>query len=171
MAEVSTALDNARSSNKQAAKDAKQFRRSLNKQPTYTRRTNDDEASLQAMEQDGVGYSRSGLVAQVPTPLLKHLMALQCRADQTRRFASASHRTAHWWQQRHVTFALCRAPYQCISGHSDGCASSRGACKPRAALPAALQSMCLGRPGWAHAVMLRVTTCGVDLQRRLCTIP
>jgi hypothetical protein len=60
-------MEQASSSNRQSAADAKAFRRNLNKKSTYTRRTFNNEASLQRMEKDGVGYSRSGLVAQVRT--------------------------------------------------------------------------------------------------------
>ena len=66
------AIDEASSSNRQAAADAKAFRRQLNKTQTYNRRTFNDEASLQRMEADGVGYSRSGLVAQVCMHRLRH---------------------------------------------------------------------------------------------------
>jgi hypothetical protein len=63
------AQQDASSSNRQAAADARAFRRALNKQETYTRRTFDDPISLQKMESDGVGYSRTGLVAKVRPPI------------------------------------------------------------------------------------------------------
>ena len=67
-AAVTDALEQASSSNRQAAADARAFRRALNKKDTYTRRTFNDTESLQRMEEDGVGYSSSGLVAQVSDP-------------------------------------------------------------------------------------------------------
>jgi hypothetical protein len=63
--DVKAVLEEASSSNRQAAREARAFRRGLNQQPTYTRRTKNDKESLARMEDDGVGYSTSGLVAQV----------------------------------------------------------------------------------------------------------
>jgi len=44
---------------------AREFRRSLNKSGRYTRKPSNDEASLDLMEEHGVGYSTTGLVAQM----------------------------------------------------------------------------------------------------------
>lgn len=45
--------------------DARAFRRSLNQSGRYVRKTMNDADSLQLMEDHGVGYSSSGLVAQM----------------------------------------------------------------------------------------------------------
>ena len=45
--------------------DARAFRRSLNSTGRYTRKPSNDPESLQLMEEHGVGYSTSGLVAQM----------------------------------------------------------------------------------------------------------
>lgn len=45
--------------------DARAFRRSLNQSGRYVRKTINDADSLQLMEDHGVGYSSSGLVAQM----------------------------------------------------------------------------------------------------------
>lgn len=45
--------------------DARAFRRSLNTTGRYTRKPSNDPDSLQLMEEHGVGYSTTGLVAQV----------------------------------------------------------------------------------------------------------
>ncbi|KAL6777839.1 IDS1 [Auxenochlorella protothecoides x Auxenochlorella symbiontica] len=45
--------------------DARAFRRSLSKSGTYTKRLTNEEAPLQSMDAHGVGYSRTGLVAQM----------------------------------------------------------------------------------------------------------
>mmetsp|Transcript_5560 Transcript_5560/g.20250 ORF Transcript_5560/g.20250 Transcript_5560/m.20250 type:complete len:454 (-) Transcript_5560:139-1500(-) len=45
--------------------DARAFRRSLNSSGRYIRRTTNDEDSVSLMDEHGVGYSRSGLVAQM----------------------------------------------------------------------------------------------------------
>lgn len=45
--------------------DARAFRRSLNTTGRYTRKPSNDPASLELMEEHGVGYSTSGLVAQM----------------------------------------------------------------------------------------------------------
>lgn len=66
---MTAALKGASSSNQQAAAEARAFRRQLNKSDTYLRRTFNDATSLKKMESDGVGYSLSGLVAQVQPPL------------------------------------------------------------------------------------------------------
>lgn len=65
MQDVTDALQEASNSNRAAASEARQFRRLLNKQPTYTRRVAKDQEALNKVEEDGVGYSRTGLVAQV----------------------------------------------------------------------------------------------------------
>lgn len=55
-----------RSEGSGAAKfDARAFRRSLNTTGRYTRKPSNDPESLQLMEEHGVGYSTTGLVAQV----------------------------------------------------------------------------------------------------------
>ena len=60
------------------AADARAFRRALNKSPKYNRRTVNDATSLANMESDGVGYSRTGLVAQVcPLMFSYHAAVLQ----------------------------------------------------------------------------------------------
>eukprot|EP00892_Ulva_mutabilis_P001230 jgi/Ulvmu1/11107/UM070_0023.1 len=63
--DVRQALDDASSSNRAAAREARQFRRELNRTGRYTRNVANDADSLQKMESDGVGYSRKGLVAQM----------------------------------------------------------------------------------------------------------
>jgi 4-hydroxy-3-methylbut-2-en-1-yl diphosphate reductase len=45
--------------------DARAFRRSLNQTGRYTRKPVNDEQSLQLMEEHGVGYSSTGIVAQM----------------------------------------------------------------------------------------------------------
>lgn len=45
--------------------DARAFRRSLNTTGRYTRKPSNDPVSLSLMEEHGVGYSTSGLVAQM----------------------------------------------------------------------------------------------------------
>lgn len=45
--------------------DARAFRRSLNSTGRYTRKPSNDPDSLQLMEEHGVGYSTTGLVAQM----------------------------------------------------------------------------------------------------------
>lgn len=45
--------------------DPRAFRRSLNQTGRYTRKPSNDPASLELMEEHGVGYSTSGLVAQM----------------------------------------------------------------------------------------------------------
>lgn len=45
--------------------DARAFRRSLNQTGRYTRKPSDDPESLSLMEEHGVGYSTTGLVAQM----------------------------------------------------------------------------------------------------------
>ena len=45
--------------------DGRAFRRSLNATGRYTRKPSNDAASLTLMEEHGVGYSTSGLVAQM----------------------------------------------------------------------------------------------------------
>lgn len=47
--------------------DARAFRRSLNQTGRYTRKPSNDPQSLSLMEEHGVGYSTSGLVAQMRT--------------------------------------------------------------------------------------------------------
>jgi 4-hydroxy-3-methylbut-2-enyl diphosphate reductase len=48
-----------------AAFDARAFRRSLNATGRYTRKPSNDPESLNLMEEHGVGYSTTGLVAQI----------------------------------------------------------------------------------------------------------
>ena len=48
-----------------STESAREFRRSLNKSGRYTRKPSNDEASLNLMEEHGVGYSTTGLVAQM----------------------------------------------------------------------------------------------------------
>lgn len=47
------------------AADGRAFRRSLNQTGRYTRKPSNDPSSLQLMEEHGVGYSSTGLVAQM----------------------------------------------------------------------------------------------------------
>ena len=47
--------------------DARKFRRSLNKTGRYSRKLQKLPESVEQMEEDGVGYSRTGLVAQMRT--------------------------------------------------------------------------------------------------------
>lgn len=69
--DVTDALNAASSANREAAAEARQFRRLLNKQETYTRRVAKDPEALDKVEEDGVGYSRTGLVAQVRVLLVR----------------------------------------------------------------------------------------------------
>eukprot|EP00667_Euglena_gracilis_P008422 EG_transcript_8528 len=52
--------------------DARAFRRSLNKTGRYNRKVLKDAESVALMESDGVGYSRTGLVAQMRTGSFEH---------------------------------------------------------------------------------------------------
>ena len=63
--DVTELLKSASNSNRESAMQARSFRRQLNKTDTYTRQTTNDEESLKKIDIDGVGYSTSGLVAQV----------------------------------------------------------------------------------------------------------
>lgn len=63
--EVRQALDAASGSKKEAVREARNFRRSLNKTGRYIRQIVNDETCLEQMDSDGVGYSRTGLVARV----------------------------------------------------------------------------------------------------------
>lgn len=54
-----------RASSSQESFDARAFRRSLNQTGRYTRKPSNDPSSLSLMEEHGVGYSTSGLVAQM----------------------------------------------------------------------------------------------------------
>jgi 4-hydroxy-3-methylbut-2-enyl diphosphate reductase len=64
--------------------DPRAFRRSLNKTGRYNRKVLKDAESLALMESDGVGYSRSGLVAQMRSGTFEHT-----QGDVTVRLAQA----------------------------------------------------------------------------------
>jgi 4-hydroxy-3-methylbut-2-en-1-yl diphosphate reductase len=53
--------------------DARAFRRSLNKSGRYVRQPKNDQASQELMEEHGVGYSTTGLVAQMRTSGFTHV--------------------------------------------------------------------------------------------------
>ena len=63
--EAEQLLDRASSKSGEEKFDARAFRRSLNQTGRYTRKPNNDADSLSLMEEHGVGYSTTGLVAQM----------------------------------------------------------------------------------------------------------